>query len=155
MNGMKETITAHPFFRGMRPEHLQILANCATEVRFKTEQILFHEGAPANQFYIIQSGRIALEAHEPADGTVFEQYVDAGEVLGWAWLFPPFAWHFTARAVEPTQAIVLNGAHLLATAEQDRQFGYELMKRVAQVVIQRLQSTRKQLLALQADSVLQ
>ena len=52
--------------------------------------------------------------------------------------------HFQARVVEPTTAIVLNGAHLLVVAEEDHDFGYELMKRVAQVVIRRLQSTRKQ-----------
>jgi CRP/FNR family cyclic AMP-dependent transcriptional regulator len=76
-------------------------------------------------------------------------------MLGWSWLFPPFAWHFRARALEPTNAIVLNGAHLLIAAERKRDFGYELMKRVAQVVIHRLQATRKQLLDQQIESALE
>ena len=78
-----------------------------------------------------------------------------GDVLGWSWLFPPFSWNFQARAIEPTSAIVLSGAHLLVTAEGNHDFGYELMKRVAQVVIHRLQATRKQLLAIQVESALE
>ena len=63
-----------------------------------------------------------------------------------SWLFPPFVWHFQARALEPTETIVLDGAHLLVAAERNGNLGYELMKRVAQVLIHRLQATRKQLL---------
>jgi CRP-like cAMP-binding protein len=143
---LRAVVQDHPFFQGMKPEHLEIVAGCASELRFKPGQFLFHEGEPANQFYLIQSGRIALEAHEPADGTAPVQNLGAGDVLGWSWMFPPFVWHFQARALEPTRTIVLNGAHLLVTAERDHQFGYELMKRVAQVVVQRLQAARRKLL---------
>jgi CRP-like cAMP-binding protein len=154
MSGLKETITAYPLFRDIKPEHLAILAAGATAAKFNPGQVLFHEGDPANQFYLIESGRIALEAHEPADGTVLIETVGAGEVLGWSWLFPPFVWHFQARAVEPTKAVVLSGAHLLVAAERNHEFGHELMKRVAQVVIERLQFTRKRLLAEEIESVL-
>jgi hypothetical protein len=85
---------------------------------------------------------------------VLVQILGPGDVLGWSWLFPPFTWHFRALALEPTNAIVLDGAHLLVTAERNRDFGYELMKRVAQVVIHRLQATRKQLVDRQLESAL-
>ena len=151
---MNTSIVSHPFFEGMKPEHLEDIAGCATEATFETDQILFREGEPANKFYLIQSGRVALEAHEPADGTVSVQELGAGEVLGWSWLLPPFVWHFQARALEPTGAVVLDGAHLLIAAERNGNFGYELMKRVAQVLIHRLQATRKQLLRQQFESIM-
>jgi CRP-like cAMP-binding protein len=143
-----------PFFSNMAPEHLDTVGACATKTQFKADQIVFQESEPANQFYVIESGRVAVEAHQPSDGTVLVQILGPGDVLGWSWLFPPFAWHFRARALEPTNAIVLNGAHLLVAAERNRDFGYELMKRVAQVVIRRLQATRKQLLDQQIESAL-
>jgi CRP-like cAMP-binding protein len=135
----------------MKASHLAVLAESAAEVEFKPGQIVFRQGVPANQFFLIDSGRIALEAHAPAEGTELVQHLGAGEVLGWSWLFPPFIWHFQARVVEPTHAIVLSGGHLLNAAERDHDFGYELMKRVSQVAIRRLQATRKQLLALQSN----
>lgn len=152
MSSLSQTISAHPFFTGMKPEHLEIVLEGAVEATFAPDQYLFHEGDPANQFFLIQNGRIALEAHEPADGTVTVQTLGAGEVLGWSWLFQPFSWHFRARAIEPTTVIILNGGHLLATAERDHEFGFKLMKRVAQIVIQRLMATRRELLKEQFES---
>jgi len=154
-NALESVIVSHPFFEGMKSEHLEVVAGCATEATFESDQVLFHEGEPANKFYLIQSGRIALEAHELADGTMSVQELGAGEVLGWSWLFPPFVWHFQARALEPTGAIVLDGAHLLIAAERNPDFGYELMKRVAQVLIHRLQATRKQLLRQHFESIME
>lgn len=155
MKNLNEAITLHAFFHGMKPEHLAVLGQGAKAVQFKSGDVLFREDEPANQFYLIESGKVALEAHEPADGTALVQTLGAGDVLGWSWLFPPFVWHFQARAMEPTSAVVLSGAHLLVTAERNHDFGYELMKRVAQVVIHRLQATRKQLLAFQTESALE
>jgi CRP/FNR family cyclic AMP-dependent transcriptional regulator len=155
MKALNEDITHHVFFHGMKPEHLAVLTKGAKATEFKVGDVLFREGEPANQFYLIESGKIALEAHEPADGTMLVQTLGTGEVLGWSWLFPPFSWHFQARAIEPSSVIILNGAHLLVTAERNRDFGYELMKRVAQVVIRRLHAARKQLLALQIKSALE
>ena len=154
-DSLESAVVSHPFFRDMKPEHQEFIARCATEATFKREEILFREGEPASKFYLIQSGRIALEAHEPADGTVLVHNLGAGDVLGWSWLFPPFIWHFQARALEPSTAIVLNGAHLLVAAERNPGFGYELMKRVAQVLVQRLQATRKQLLRQHIESIME
>jgi len=155
MKTVNEAILKRAFFHGMKPEHLAVLMEGAQTTEFKAGDVLFREGEPAGQFYLIESGKIALEAHQPAAGTVLVQTLGAGEVLGWSWLFPPFVWHFEARAIEATKVIVLSGAHLLSTAESDHDFGYELMKRVTQVVIRRLQATRKQLLGLQIESALQ
>lgn len=154
MKTLNEAITKHAFFNGMKPNHLALLTDGAKAVQFKTGDVLFREGEPANQFYLIESGKIALETHEPANATTLVQTLATGAVLGWSWLFPPFIWHFQARAIEPVKVIILSGAHLLVTAERNHDFGYELMKRVAQVVIQRLQTTRKQLLAFQVESAL-
>ncbi|MBI3415813.1 MAG: cyclic nucleotide-binding domain-containing protein [Verrucomicrobia bacterium] len=148
-------LSTHPFSRGMTPAHLNILTENAKTATWNTNDVIFREGQPANQFYIINSGRVALEAHEPGDGTVLVSTLEPGAVLGWSWLFPPFVWHFQARAVVPTELIELDAARLLRTAEADHDFGFELMKRLAQVVIQRLQTTRKQLLQQQIESALE
>jgi len=155
MNTMNETIINHALFLGMKPEHLAMLAERAQAAQFKAGDVLFRESAPASQIYLIQTGKIALEAHGISGGTTRIQELGPGDVLGWSWLFPPFAWHFQARAVEPTEVVQLDGAHLLVAAERDHDFGYELMKRIAQIVIHRLQATRKQLLALQVESALE
>lgn len=142
----------HPFFTGMSPEQRTLVAvsvepGVAGEAVFRANEIIFREGEPADRFYLIESGSVMLEAHEPADGTFPIQKLEAGDVMGFSWLFPPFAWCMQARALETSNVIVLDGAHLLIAAEQNKVFGYELMKRVGQLAIRRLQASRKELVA--------
>ena len=155
MRDPQQIITSHALFREMKPQHLAILASGAKEAEFKAGELLFRQGGPANQLHLILSGNVSLEAHEPGGGTVPVQTLGPGDLLGWSWLFPPFVWNFQARAIEPTEVITLSGGHLLSSADRDHEFGYELMKRIAQVVIKRLQSARKQLLDLQTASALE
>lgn len=137
-------IADHPFLSSFSHEHLNRILEKAQEVQFEPGEIIFKENDPANRFYLLEYGKVALETHLPRDGMVTVQTLEGGDVLGWSWLFPPFVWHFQARAIEPTNAIALDGAHLLVLCENDHELGYELMKRMTQVVIQRLQATRRQ-----------
>ena len=129
----------------MEPRHLDELLKGAEEVEFKPDHIICREGEPANRFYLIQSGQVVVETRAGGGDRVPIETLGAGDVLGWSWLFPAFAWHFQARALGTTRAIACDGAHLLVRSEEDHDFGFELMKRVAQVVIHRLQAVRKQL----------
>jgi len=140
-------IAGQPFFRGMSAGQLEILAECAMPVRFERDERIFREGDPANRFYLILEGEVALECHIKDWGTTLIQTVGPGEVLGWSWLFPPYYWHFDARALQPTKAIFLYGTRLRERCEQDHDFGYELMERTTEVVIKRLQRTRRHLLS--------
>jgi CRP/FNR family cyclic AMP-dependent transcriptional regulator len=139
-------ISEHPFLRGLSSEHLSILTDCAMFSEFTEDQLIFSEGDPANRFYLILEGKVTLESHVRDSGTVPIQTIGAGDVLGWSWLFPPYHWHFDARALEPTRAIFFYGTRLREKCDQDHALGYELMKRTAEVVIKRLQATRRQLL---------
>jgi CRP/FNR family cyclic AMP-dependent transcriptional regulator len=143
---LAEAIAAHRFVHGMKREHQKMLADSAMFKRFEKDELIFKEGDPANRFYLICRGKVALESTRNAESTPLVQYDGEDEVLGWSWLFPPYYWHFGARAAEPTAAIFFYGTRLREQCEEDPAFGYDLMKRVAGVVIKRLQVTRVQLL---------
>jgi CRP-like cAMP-binding protein len=87
----------------------------------------------------------AVEVELPSD--FFNGLLGEGEVLGWSWLLPPYQWHYSARAIEPTQVIALDGAELRTRCEQDHDLGYEIMKRFALVIVQRLEATRARFLS--------
>jgi len=140
----------HPFLIDMDSRHVEILLHGATEEQFDADEIIFREGEPANRFYLINWGEVALETKCPGDGIVHVQTIHGGDVLGWSWLFPPFAWNFQARAVKPTRVIACDGGHLLVATEEDDKFGHDLMKRVARVTIHRLQAERRQLIKVQS-----
>jgi CRP-like cAMP-binding protein len=117
-------------------------------VRFAAGDDLFREGDVADRFYLIRHGHVALQVFIPGQGRITIETIAAGEVLGWSWLFPPYRWHFDAQALELSRAIAFDGACLRAKCDEDHDLGYMLMQRFAQVMTQRLQATRLQLLDL-------
>ena len=149
---LAELVAEHPFFKGMRPAHLVILVECALMADFKKGEMVFREGAPANRFYLIRSGRVELESEIKERDPMLIQTIGPGDVLGWSWLFSPYHWRFDAHAATPVKAIVFYGTRLREQCEQDPVFGYELMKRTAEVVIKRLQAARKYLVELRTEN---
>jgi CRP/FNR family transcriptional regulator, cyclic AMP receptor protein len=143
---MEEVIKKHPFLEGMSPHQIRVLADCAMQTHFAANQLVLREGDPANRFYLIQKGRVALEAHLEGHNLVTIQILEAGDVLGWSWLFPPYFWHFNARALEPTEAVFFYGTALREESDADHELGHDLMKRTCEVLLQRLESTRRRLM---------
>jgi CRP-like cAMP-binding protein len=146
---LSKIVSKHPFLEGMEPRLLSSLTEAAMLYEFKKGEVIFREGDIANRFFLIRSGKVALESREEEREPHLIAYLGAGDVVGWSWLFSPYYWRFDARAVEDTSAIFFYGTRLREQSEADTALGYELMKRMAQVVIQRLQATRLQLLKCQ------
>ena len=142
METFEEMIVNHPFWAGLNLHHFDLLKKCATFQRFDVGQSIFQEGGHADNFYLIQKGRVTLHAFVPGRGAVTVQTVSGGDALGWSWLFPPHQWHFSAHSSDPTEAIVFGAKLLRDEAEQNHDFGYELTKRVSKMLLQRLQETR-------------
>jgi CRP-like cAMP-binding protein len=138
-------VAAQPFFRGLNARHLQLLTDSAMEIQFEAGQSIFQEDTPANRFYLILEGQVVLETELDERGIFPIQTLGPGDDLGWAWLFPPYLLHLSARALVPTRTIFFYGTRLREQCEQDHDLGYELMQREAAVVIQSLQSTQQRL----------
>jgi len=143
-------VALHPFLAGMNREQLALLTDCATSVHFEKGQIVFREGEMANRFYLIETGKVVLESGERAGNPLIIDTIGPGDLLGWSWMFPPYTWQFTARAVEPTAAIFFYGTILREYCEKDPSLGYELLKRMSVVMVKRLQAARKNMLAFRA-----
>jgi len=146
METLQRILAEHPFLKGMEERYLELLVGCASNVRFDAGTVLIHEGEEANQFYLIREGKVALVIYGAPRGTITIQTLDEGDVLGWSWLVPPYRWEFTARTVEPTRAIALDGKCLRAKLEEDHDLGYELLTRFSRLIVERLHATRLQLI---------
>ena len=142
-------VALHPFLAGMNPTQLALLTDCAIPVQFKKGQTILREGEMANRFYLIESGKVVLESGEEFGKHMVMETISAGDLLGWSWMFPPYVWHFTARAIEPTKAIFFYGTILREYCERNPSLGYELFKRMAPVMLRRLQAARKKTLSIQ------
>jgi CRP-like cAMP-binding protein len=139
-------IASHPFLAGMSPHHLELLACYAMKQQFKPGEVIFRAGEPAHGFFLVESGQIALEGSVMEHGPIATDIVTAGEPLGWSWLFPPYRWHFNARAIDPVTVIFFDGDILRRHYNEDLTLGHDLSQRICKVMVHRLQATRRKLI---------
>jgi len=143
-----EILSKHPFLAGLRPEHVSLIVGCATNRHLGAGEYAAREGDPANEFYLIREGQLALEVFSPQTGARRILTIHEGEVVGWSWLVEPFVWKFDVRAVSPVRMIAIDGKCLREKCERDFELGYRLFQRVAHLIEDRLGATRMQLLDL-------
>jgi CRP/FNR family transcriptional regulator, cyclic AMP receptor protein len=141
-------VALHPFLAGMNHTQLTLLTDCAMSKHFNPDQIILQEGEFSNGFYLIETGKVALESDAGPGQTISIQIIGAGDLLGWSWMFPPYVWQFTARTIAPTTALFFYAPILREYCEKDHSLGYELLKRISAVMVTRLQAAHDQLLAL-------
>lgn len=138
-------LAGHPFSREFGPKQIALLAEQARAVRFAPEQIIFRAGDECADFYLIVSGRVALEA--PVGKRVLPiQTLSDGDEFGFSALIMGRAMTFQARALQPVEALAFDGARLLDACHEDPELGFHLMRRLLLMVTERLDATRLQLM---------
>jgi CRP/FNR family cyclic AMP-dependent transcriptional regulator len=141
-----------PFLDGLSAEHLRFLSNFVDEVGFAQDEVLFRQGDPAIDFFLISKGRVALEIDTPGRPPMVIQTLRPGNLLGVSWLYPPHRWQFTSTASLPTLALRFNGDAVRAACDEDHTLGFELLGLFVVALGSRLQATRFQLMEmLQSD----
>jgi CRP/FNR family cyclic AMP-dependent transcriptional regulator len=143
-----DMMAAHPFLSGLPPLWLERLALLARPVIIDAGDRIFSVNRPADTFWLVDTGRVALTLHVPGRGDEVIETIGAGQVVGWSWLFPPYRWHFGAVTTEAVLAIAVDGAGTRSLCDIEPAFGYELTRRFMAVVVERMQATRMRLLGL-------
>ena len=144
---LQTRLAAHPFLQGMDAHQIGMMAAYALSAHFAAGEIIFRTGELANRFYLIESGNVVIEGKVLDEPSVIIDTLSAGDALGWSWLFPPYLWHFDARAKEPTVAVSFDTKILRQHYNEDLTLAHELFKRSSEVMVRRLQAARRKLMA--------
>ena len=142
----EDYLTTHAFFSGLDEGFIKFLANSATEIQVEKGHILFQQGKPANKFYLLRSGLVSVQIPALMGPTLEIQTLASDQLLGWSWLMPPYRWNFQARAIEDSDLLEFDGSAILAHCEEDSKFGYELVKRFAGLMSERLNAARQKMM---------
>ncbi|MBN8898412.1 MAG: cyclic nucleotide-binding domain-containing protein, partial [Rhodospirillales bacterium] len=140
--GLEDTLAAHPFAADMDPDVLRTIAGCCSNAIYHPGDYLFREGEPADAFFLIRHGQVALEIHVPQGAPIVVETLEDGEIFGWSWMLAPYTWSNDARANDQVRVLKLDATCLRRKMEADRALGYELYRRFLPVMAQRLASSR-------------
>ena len=135
-------LAQHPIFMGLKQEHIALIGNLAKSVEFETNQRVFEQDTPAAHFFIVRSGSVTVEIPSISGEPLAIQKLGSGSMLGWSWLIAPYRWAFDARATSPSSVIAVDGQGLREACEADHELGYELLKRFAVLMAERLNAAR-------------
>jgi CRP-like cAMP-binding protein len=144
MESLEPILKQHAFFRELPPQYFDLMLGCTTHVVFKAGEVILREGESADKFYLVRSGKIAIYMEKPQEITI--QTIKEGDILGWSWLVEPYRNRFSAKAVENTRALALDGKCLREKCEKNSDLGYQLLKRLVNVFVERLEATRLQVI---------
>ena len=141
-----ESLRTVEFFHDIDEEHLKRVSAISRFVEFTAQQDIFHEDELAKDVYAIISGKVSLVICTPEAGCRQLMVAADGDLIGWSPVVGRHRLSDTAHTLAPTKAIAIDGPGILALSEQHPEFGFEFMKRVAQVLAERLSATRMQIL---------
>lgn len=146
MEDLSKILRTHAFLNDLDENHIKQIVGCASNIVFKENDYIFREGEEAKRFYLIRTGKVALEINGREKGRIRVLTLGPGQILGWSWIVLPYRWHFDAQVIENVRAISLDGECLRKKFDEDPKLGFDMMKRFTQILEQRLNVTRIQLM---------
>jgi CRP-like cAMP-binding protein len=139
-------LSTHAFFSNMDSDYVKFLSSSVTELQMKEGEVLFQYGKRADKFYLLRKGQVSIQVPALMGPTLDIQTISDDQILGWSWLMPPYRWSFQARALEDSDVLEFDGSAILARCEEDPKFGYELFKRFAALMSERLDAARQKMM---------
>jgi CRP-like cAMP-binding protein len=141
-----DLLRRHAFFGGFSHAEIEELARSARQHVLAAGELLFTEGARADQFYFLASGEMSTLLKTDEEDISLSS-IPPGEPIGWSALIEPHVYTATARANRPSTVIAFPRPALAASLEDDH-FAATLMKKLAELIGRRLRDTQVQLLGL-------
>jgi len=142
-DSVQAELSQHPVFCDLAPEQLAVIASLASVQQYGPQQRIFGQDRAADHFYLVRSGKVTVEVPSVSGEPLTIQTLGPGAVLGWSWLVPPYRWLFDARAAVASTLIAVDGAQLRQECERDPSLGYQVLKRFAALMAERLNAARQ------------
>ena len=118
------------------------LRNMSRSLRFAEGEAIFQEGDSSVYLWVVKRGRVALETDVKPRGRCVIQVAGPGELFSWTTLVHPRVEIASARAIEETEAVLINGQALEAACQKDTELGLELYRAVTMTLSDRLHAMR-------------
>lgn len=146
MREIEQLLDEIDVLRDLEPAQRELIAGCGRNVRFADGERLMTVGDTASSFFALRRGTVAIELAPAVGPPLVIETLHEGDVVGWSWLFEPHRTQFDVVARGGVGAIAFDGDCLRGKCEADHDLGFELMRRFAELITERLQATRLRLL---------
>lgn len=146
-------------FQELNDAQIEKLVAIAKEESYPTGALLYKEGEPSTQLYLVLQGKVFLEMKCDMGPTrppmqVIIDVVTRREAFGWSAFAEPHLHTLSALIAEPTKLIAFEGGKMKALMEEECDMGFGIMKGLTRLLASRLNHTRVLLIGERALSTL-
>lgn len=135
------------FFKDFTEEELKAVQEICDEKSYRAGDIIFVEDTPADNLYVLKSGKISIDIKVSGGRSLSVLTLsNFADPLGWSALVEPFRFTASGRCVTDSTIIYIDGFRLLELIKKDYRMGFLIMRRIAQLISQRIKDTRLQLI---------
>ncbi|MBI3666816.1 MAG: cyclic nucleotide-binding domain-containing protein [Acidobacteria bacterium] len=143
-NQVYEALKSHPFTRRLTESSLAKLAAIAQDVGYREDHVIFHAGERSSHLFLVVSGSVCVEIRTQVYAVCL-QSLDAGEAFGWSSLLDRHYTAFQVRARERSTVLQLDAQQLLVACEGDAELGFEIFRRLSELIAKRVMATESRL----------
>ena len=139
-SAVRDRLRQAQFLEGVTDSTLHQLAKLVTPATYECDDVLFEEGAPRDFLAIIVAGAVAIEKGQNGR-PVRLVTLDAGQAVGEGLLLDDLPHGTSARALQHTEAYLLNAAQVREMVKEYPTVYAALVGRAARSIAQRLAAT--------------
>lgn len=146
MTALAGVLRGSRMFEDLTDEELGKVAALCSEHTFEAGHVIFNEGDTPDKMYIVDQGRVALDMalnfgpHVKRRATI--EIVSRGEPLGWSAVTDSQALTATARCLDKTSLVGIDGEGLRRLFDEDPQLGLRIQRKTVGLVRSRLGHAR-------------
>jgi len=141
-------LESHEIFQLLRPEQVNTLSSAAEEVSFEAGDTVFLRGEPANDFFVMLEGQVALRMLRPDGVSLLIDEVTGGAIFGSCLCFQIDNYTLTAQCTEDSRILKIKASTLKKLMDDDLVMGYAIQTIISRVYFKRYIDTMRKLQAI-------
>ena len=135
-------------FSALSGSELKKIAASVLEKDYEAGTTLFHEGDNADELFVLQEGKLAVQmtasrALGQKGRRVTVDIVTRNEMIDWSAIVEPYVYTLTAICLQKVKVLSISANNLRWLLQGNSNVGYEVMKELIKVVASRLDDTRQ------------
>jgi CRP-like cAMP-binding protein len=143
-----DTLSQFNLFNELPDSILKEIAAIAREVPVKQGEFIFREGEKADKLHFLLHGSVALRVKltsRPESVTV--SFISTPfQSFGWSGVVAPHHYTSSAECEEDSNLLIIPAQPFIDILEQNPEYGFTVMKRIAEIIADRLRNSRQALL---------
>ncbi|MBM4428323.1 MAG: cyclic nucleotide-binding domain-containing protein [Chloroflexi bacterium] len=143
-----EILSQFNLFNGLPESLLKKIAELSKEVSMKNGDFVFREGEKADKLHFLLQGSVALRVKLTSrpDSVTVSFVSTPFQSFGWSGVVAPHHYTSSAECDEDSDLLIIPAEPFMKLLEKYPEAGFQVMKRIAEIIADRLRNSRQALL---------